>query len=218
MNGYGIPLGDHRKFSHPRSAVQSKQLSGARTFANGGTGRRVKPMRQTECPVELERLARRYSWAIVNELGLPPQAQEDIQQDLHLALWLRLGHHDDARGARSTFLRRVALNERGKIIARRTAQCRDYRQCVGFESCVPKQKRSPGRSPFSREEKMVTRIDVNRAIRSLPAYLRRIAFTLETYLPSEAVAILGFSRATTYRLVAELRSRFKRLGLDEYPR
>jgi len=36
-------------------------------------------------------------------------------------------------------------------------------------------------------------MDVNRAVRSLPPDLRRIAFTFQAYLPSEALDILGFS-------------------------
>jgi RNA polymerase sigma-70 factor (ECF subfamily) len=174
-------------------------------------------MPQTDCPVELQILAHRHSWAIVRRLGLRPQEQKDIHQDLHLALWLRLKHYDAARGKSNTYLCRVLRNESEKIVAHRTAQCRDYRKCVAFEDCIPRQRRSPGRGPFRREEKMVIRIDVNRAVRNLPPDLRRIAFTLQAYLPSEAVAILGFSRARVYRLIAELRSRFKRLGLDEYP-
>jgi len=175
-------------------------------------------MPQTECPVELQILARRHSWAIVRRLGLRPQEQKDIQQDLHLALWLRLRHYDAARGATSTYLFRVVRNESEQIIAHRTAQCRDYRKCVAFKSCVPQQIRSPGKGPFRREEQIVIRMDVNRAVRSLPPDLRRIAFTFQAYLPSEALDILGFFRAKMYRLLAELRSRFQRLGLDEYPR
>jgi hypothetical protein len=46
--------------------------------------------------------------------------------------------------------------------------------------------------------------------------LRRVAFALEAFLPGEAMVELGVSRATMYRLIEELRDRFKKLGLDEY--
>jgi DNA-directed RNA polymerase specialized sigma24 family protein len=87
-----------------------------------------RPAPNTEAGIK--KLAIQYSWKMVRSLAVPVQEREDIQQDLHLALWLRLPRLNESRGAPPAFLHWVAKNEGRRIIEKRTAGRRDYRLCM----------------------------------------------------------------------------------------
>ncbi len=154
---------------------------------------------------DIEKIARRHAWNVVDELGLQPDERRDIQQELHLALWLRLKKYDPNRGTLKTFLERVAKNESRKLVAYRKAR----RRWPGYT--VDQNDQLSGR-----EDKMNLRIDTKRAIQLLPSRLRRVALALKEYSCSEAVVLLGISKATLYRLLTSLKNSPDVLALREY--
>jgi RNA polymerase sigma factor (sigma-70 family) len=154
----------------------------------------------------IAKLAVANSWRLIRALGIRVDEREDIQQDLHFALWIRVGRFDASRGAPSTFLRRVAENESRKIIANRIAACRDYRRCVGLDD---RRVTCQSRNPFRREERLILRLDIGRFIESLPPKLRRVVIALKTCSPTEVAGQLGISRETVYERIHELRTRFE---------
>src|SRR3954470_23103426 len=91
-----------------------------------GRTRTSKWVTADEVDVKIEKLAESRSWKVALALDLPFDEREDIQQDLHFALWKRLRRFDPSRGALTTFLFRVANNEASKIIGNRIAARRDY--------------------------------------------------------------------------------------------
>jgi len=99
-------------------------------------------MPQTECPSNC-----RYWRAAIRgdrpQIGVTPTRAKGYSTGPAPRPMVAPQHYDAARGATSTYLFRVVRNESEQIIAHRTAQCRDYRKCVAFKSCVPQQIRSP---------------------------------------------------------------------------
>src|SRR5947207_2391727 len=111
---------------------------------------RVPP---ADVDAQIKRLAVRYSRRLVSWLSLPAHEQEDLQQDIHLALWLSWSRLDDSKGAPSTFLRRVAENEARTIVTRRRAARRDDRKRVELDQEVGQRADCDSKNPFRREKR-----------------------------------------------------------------
>jgi len=174
-----------------------------------GSQARVSP---TDLDSEIEKLAVRYSRGLVYRLRLPSHEQEDLQQDIHLALWLCCGRLNTRRGGPKTFLRHVVENEVRTIVARRRAARRDNRKDVGLD--LPVGQRTNFRN--RREEWLTMRLDVLRKIEELPTSLQRTAIALQRGSPTEVARKLNICRDTVYRHIKEIRSRFGAVGLDGY--
>jgi RNA polymerase sigma factor (sigma-70 family) len=150
-------------------------------------------------------IARRYSWKVVWELGLPVHEQEDIMQELLLAVWQRLERFDPGRGGCLPFLRCVIANEAKKIEEYRRAACRDYRRCVTLNECSAVATR-----PGDRENRLILRIDISRFVSSLPLKLRLVALELMRAKPGEVVLRQRISRDTVHQRIRQMRSRLER--------
>lgn len=153
---------------------------------------------------EMERLARTYAAKLVRCHRWLANDREDIQQELHLQLWLAWKHLNRSRSSPRTFLNRVAANRSQSLFAERVARCRDYRKTVSIAGL-----RANSRNPFRREEVRILRLDTARFIRGLSPKLRRTAIALSTHSPTDAALVLGVSRETIYQQISALRERFQ---------
>ncbi len=161
------------------------------------------------------KLAIQYSWKAVYDWGLPYDDREDLQRDLHLALWQKQSRFDARRGESAAFLRQVAKNECIKLLKKRTAARRDYRLDVTLDEKACQTKIGTSKDLRRVEKRLIRAIDVRRAIASLSAMLRRIAIALQESSPADLPLSLGVSRATLYRLIASIRANFMLQGVDE---
>ncbi|MGA7415639.1 MAG: sigma-70 family RNA polymerase sigma factor [Bryobacteraceae bacterium] len=166
-------------------------------------------------PDPLQKLAIQYSRKAVYDWRLPYDDREDLQQDLHLALWQKQSRFDASRGEADAFLRRVARNECIKLLKKRTAGRRDYRLDVALDDRKGQTLIGTCHNPLGAEKRLIRGIDVRRAIASLSPKLRRIANALRESTPTDLVPRLGASRATLYRMIASIRDYFRLRGLAD---
>ena len=79
------------------------------------------------------KIAKTLSCGVVNLLTCPRDEQEDFQQEIHIALWMRLARFDKRQSSLRTFLWHVGTNEARRIVTRERAACR-ARFTVSLES------------------------------------------------------------------------------------
>jgi len=178
-------------------------------------GRSQARPQATDLEAQIEKLAARHSRRLVCLLGLPAHEQEDLQQDIHLALWLCCGRLETSRSAPSTFLHHVAKNVVRTIITRRRAACRDHTS-VGLDDLTSQRAACHNKNPFRLENRLLMRLDIRLRVELLPTELRRTAIALQTFSPTEAARRLSVCRDTVYRHIKEIRIRFGDLGLNGY--
>jgi DNA-directed RNA polymerase specialized sigma24 family protein len=186
------------------------------TDSQESKGRRQAGHPASNTEAGIKKLAIQYSWKMVRSLAVPLQEREDIQQDLHLALWLRLPRLNESRGAPPAFLHWVVKNEGLRIIEKRTAGRRDYRLCIGLDEPACERIIGTCKDPFRREDRLILKADVQRGLRALSPKLRRVAIALQEASPTDLLGLLGISRASLYRLIEHIRTEFEALGLDVY--
>ncbi len=162
----------------------------------------------------IKKLAVKYSWTLIRSLNLPIDERDDLEQEIHLALWLSLARFNVGRGEITAFLERVARNEMNDIIARRTAARRDYRRLIQLDGGPVGHQIATG---LALDEKIIQRIDIARFIDTLPKRLHSVATALKNYSPTEVSRKLGVSRDTVHRQILELRARLVKLGQCHNP-
>jgi DNA-directed RNA polymerase specialized sigma24 family protein len=173
-------------------------------------------MSPTDLDGFIKNLAIWHARKLVYRLGLPRHEAEDIQQEIHLALWLARERVDTIRGAPGTFLRRVAENEVRTLIAHRRAARRGYGKCRNLDDASVQGAKNASHNPFRTEKRLVMRMDVRLKVAYLPSKLRRTAKVLERESPTDAALRLNTCRDTIHRRMKELRRRFAGFGLDGY--
>ena len=159
--------------------------------------------------------------------------RDDIRQELFLDCFVRLRRFDSTKSSRRTFVYRVVRHRLRTLHEYHSAACRDYRLCIDSldspapfaidESITLGDSLSTGAyearigrqalSPWQREE---LRIDVNKAISTLPCELALIANLLRSLGIVEVAQELGIPRATLYRRIDSIRKAFELAGLNFY--
>jgi RNA polymerase sigma-70 factor (ECF subfamily) len=178
-------------------------------------------------------IVRIHAARLIGRYGFATADRDDINQEL---LWACLDgqrRYNPAKSSRRTFLSRVARNQVANLRDSQSAACRDYRLCtdslndpapfVTSESITLSDTISTdargvwvGRYTLSSWEREELRIDVAKAISSLPDKLAGIARLLMSVSAIEAGRQLAIPRATVYRRIAEIRGVFAAQGLHLY--
>jgi len=127
-------------------------------------------------------LADRKANAFVRRCGFPPDEREDVRSQLLLSFLLRWPKFDAGRASVRTFASRVMDKELTSILRRHLASSR-------------REQEFPQPQPtFSVAARGQFRIDVERALATMPAAIRETALTLFWYSTVEAAGELRCSR------------------------
>jgi RNA polymerase sigma factor (sigma-70 family) len=171
---------------------------------------------------------------LAGSYGLPPDAQEDIEQNLALSVILALPRFDPVRGTDVAFITGVIRNKVRKIIEEQKAACRDYRRRGG--SLQDPIQIDPDSDPIERgescdlgtylwfsrgepdpEETADLRLDLDRAAETLPRHLQTMLRVLRLGLSdTESARYLGISRETFYQRRRKLGQHLQQAGISDY--
>jgi DNA-directed RNA polymerase specialized sigma24 family protein len=141
--------------------------------------------------------------------GWPPAAQDDLRQDILLAVLARADRYDAQRGAQSTFLKIVthaAVVDHTR--AARTRMLSDLAPSTPEDIAAPEDP----------EERLLQRIALARVLAELPpSHLRIVRLIAECGSAAEAHRASDQPLRTFYRQLRELRMRLRLAGLSVTP-
>ncbi len=180
-------------------------------------------------------LIRKKAGELIGKCGFTKSDLEDIQQDLWLDLISRQSGFDPERGAETTFIAMVINNRFATIIEHRKAEKRDCRTYIcsmddkvdyGNDLSLSRHEvvdqdiyiRTTQKVSRTQVDYQDLRLDVDRAIRSLPPLLRDIALLLCGVSVSEAAQITGIPRTTINEMRNAIRKVFQKKGIDDWLR
>jgi RNA polymerase sigma-70 factor (ECF subfamily) len=147
-------------------------------------------------------LAKRKANAFVRRCRLATDEREDVESQLVLIFITRWRKFDSQRASVRTFASRVMDKELTSILRYRLAQGRQWRELP-----VP----DAGPTPASLHQ---FRIDLERALASLPEIVRETAFALSLFSAVEAAAVVGCSRQMIGRRKHQIRDALLAAGIS----
>lgn len=146
--------------------------------------------------------------------------EEDIQQDLRLHAFRRLGKYDPARAKMTTFLDRIVCHKIASMLRYRRAQKRDFGiktvPLDEFEIDYDQQMIASGRATRPHLEQLELKVDVEWVEDSLPKHLRSLYRALQHKTVSQLSRDSGTPRSTIYERIHELREHMDAAGLSRY--
>lgn len=156
----------------------------------------------------------------------------DLEQDLLLHILTRIPKFDETLSTKPMFVRGIAINRLRNIIAARKAALRGLPLGASLNEIVEDDEgwsvervdvisedqylRATGRRVRSSDDLRDLRIDLARAIDSLPVDLRALCIRLLTERVTEVAREIGVSTATIYHRIRKIRKEFAALGLGDY--
>ena len=163
---------------------------------------------------------------LVGKAGFTEADRDDLEQEMIFDLLRRLPQFDPARAQRNTFIARVVEHCAATLVERVAAPCRgggmtfvsfEERMAMGQDgSDINPGPDLPLASSVPHPASSINlAIDLNAAVDQLPEELRRFCEILGSDSPSDARRKAGMSRATFFRRLAEVRSRFQKAGLNQ---
>jgi RNA polymerase sigma-70 factor (ECF subfamily) len=129
-------------------------------------------------------LARRKASAFVHRCGISADEREDIESQLMLTFITRWEKYDNERASIRTYASRIMDAQLNSILRYRLAQCRQVREFP-----------APDSGPTA-ESIHQFRIDLDRAMATIPDVFRETASALSWLSTTDAAAELGCSRQT----------------------
>jgi DNA-directed RNA polymerase specialized sigma24 family protein len=176
---------------------------------------------------------RRKARQLAGRYGFQRHEAEDIQQSLALDCLQRSVRFNPHRGGRANFMRLIVKRGVATLIEARRSSTRGCDVCqVSLDS--PINKNDAGASEFAdlisdhacrgraagslnwTEQSLVVKLDVERAVASLPPDLRRICLLLVVLdRIAHVAAVAGISRATLHRRMRVIRAAFVHARLSE---
>jgi len=141
--------------------------------------------------------------------GMTQSDQDDLRQDILLALLSRADRYDSRRGAQSTYIKFVVQN----AVVDRIRAARSHLLLINANAAVPDIA-----APIDPEQHLILRIDLARALASLaPPLLRVVTLIAQLGSPAEAHRASAMPLCTFYRHLAELRMQLRAAGLAPTP-
>ncbi len=170
---------------------------------------------------------------LIGYLGMTESDREDIEQDLAIHLRQNLSKHDPARGSVKTFINCVLDNRIRAIIKSRSSSVFDCRtHAYSLDTVVQDEdadamtrgdmldadeyQMALGNAGRPTIETIELRIDVERAVASLPPDMREVCMLLSRTTVAAAARELGISRAKLYDIMRRLRDMLRDHGIDLY--
>ncbi len=170
--------------------------------------------------------------ALVEEGTFPRSDLEDVAQDLLLALLEQSANFDPDKARWSTFVKTVVRMSAISLRRRQRSQRRQAHcelsslnvliddgdgQLVELGATVSEEEHRTGlgQDSISHTEQVDLALDVQAALRTMPAELRAICERLKTQSQAEVLCDLGISRTTLERRLELIRQHFREAGLGE---
>ncbi len=151
---------------------------------------------------------------VARRCGQSPSELADIEQDITLHVWERLGRFDTDRTDLAVFIRMLVAHATATTLRGRRRWLRRAPQSLDAilqaeDGGMPDPRAWPGP-----EQAVALTLDVEAVLAILPRRLRRAAKALRNRTVTEAARHLRVSRATIYRRIGEIRRYFEAVGLD----
>lgn len=160
------------------------------------------------------KLIRYFAWRLATgNVGFSEDDQDDIEQELAVHLWRRVGRYDETRGAaRKTFMSIIISNCAKSLIYKRRAQKRDHR----LAESLSEEKLDLLDDLIFDEDEFGQRLDIMRAVRRLAPIQRDLWEALASDTVSDIARDRGVHRSTIYDQRDRLRDVLREVGLDAY--
>jgi RNA polymerase sigma factor (sigma-70 family) len=130
----------------------------------------------------------------------------DLEQELLLAVWLKLRHFDPLRASLPTFVEKVCSTRSASIFRRTKAAKR-----------TPPSLDPPRLRAFDINITVEIQVDFRRALGTLGRADQKIARLLLNHMrPAEIARMLGIPRAGVYRSIERIRAALKHFELEKY--
>ncbi|MEN6358245.1 MAG: hypothetical protein ABFD83_14325 [Armatimonadota bacterium] len=170
---------------------------------------------------------------LIGYLGLTESDREDIEQDLAIHLRQNLPKHDASRGSLKTFINCVLDNRVKAIIKSRSCSTLDVRMHAYSIDAAAESARFDeftmadildtddyqimlGNVNRTLIEMVELRIDVRRAVSSLPEDLQKVCKLLSYTTVTAAARELGIKRSKLYEMMRRLRDILSAAGIKNY--
>jgi len=170
---------------------------------------------------------------LCRQVGLTESDLDDIEMDLVMYLRSRLDQYDSERASRRTFVNCVLENRVREIVYERTRPTYDYRrdeysvdeiyvndlgEVVSKGDLIDSDEQQVTMGNLSRPRTELTelRVDVQRALDSLPEDWRKICLLMSEHSMVEVSRITGIKRHHLYAIRDRIQKAFRALGLDAY--
>ena len=177
-------------------------------------------------------LIRHKARQLVGKAGFTEDDRPDLEQELMIDLLQRMRHFNPAKAKKTTFMARIVERHISTILEARFAQCRDWRLCQtslnepldNGEGDTTERidfldgEGSLGGGTRETRERLAheIRMDLDRAIASLPEDLRDLCVGLHDSTMAEIAREMGIPRTTLYDRLSKLREAFIEAGLTDY--
>ncbi|MBF0437133.1 MAG: sigma-70 family RNA polymerase sigma factor [Magnetococcales bacterium] len=150
---------------------------------------------------------------------------EDLEQELVMDLIQRMPDYDPDRASQNTFMARVIENCAASLVATAKAPIRNGgRPGLSWEELIDSSNADAVEAlvdtslPTSTDgsDLMVAMLDLNRCLQRLSSEQKRFCQLLPFQEPSAISREMGWSRATFFRRLANLRETFRQSGLESF--
>ena len=178
-------------------------------------------------------LIRKKARQLTGRAGFTEADQEDLEQELHLDLFLRLHKFNPQKSSRNTFITRVVNHKIATILESRNGEKRDFRLCTySFDTTLGS---TPADQPNNRQETTMEEylirtgrlrsqemhsheltVDIRRVMVDLPQDLQDLCKQLMTKTVSEVSRDTGIPRPTIYDRMKRIAARFEDARLRDY--
>jgi RNA polymerase sigma factor (sigma-70 family) len=161
----------------------------------------------------IRRKARQIAW----QAGANPRDADDLEQEITVHVWKRLGKFDPSKAEEACFTRMLVKHATATVLRDRKRRMKQAIPTLtlalraGETLDEPVDARSLGAA-----EKTALSFDVSALMDSLPPKLRQLAEQLTSHSLAAAARELGISRATAYTRRAALRQVFADAGLEQF--
>ena len=179
------------------------------------------------------KLIRKVAERLVGRAGLVEADRDDVEQDLAVALLLRLPRFDVGRASLDAFVTCIVKSAVATMLESRKAEMRDWRCCArSLDERGEDQDGNPSdQAPVldrpecqaravadarANERDRDLELDLDGAIATLPADLRDLCERLRTANVTEVSRATATPRGTVYDGMGQLKKHFERAGLSAY--
>jgi len=167
---------------------------------------------------------------LVGRYGITPEDRDDLIQQLFLEYLERIGGFDQGRGSYKTFVNCLIRNQAISVLRARKRQLQEATLCAlpstpaedpddetpaarAFELNEDACAMATGRASRPATELLNLRIDVDRAVTSLPPHLREIGSRVVAEGVGDLSKALGRSQTRVYQMLWKIRAAFTELGV-----
>ncbi|HSQ58006.1 MAG TPA: sigma-70 family RNA polymerase sigma factor [Gemmata sp.] len=156
---------------------------------------------------------------IVRRLQLPRSDRSDVEQDISVHVWKRLGRFDPTKSDdHAAFVRMLVAHAVSTVLRDRARRCkrapRSLEEALRRSVQLAAEPLDPRSTSWETETALA--IDIEAVLTGLAPKHRRVAEALKSMTVAAAARHLGLSRSEVYRRLAALRTAFEAVGLVKF--